>query len=143
MKVPHLELHMVAERTHDLPGEWVQNSEQASSIAHHLIGDRPVEHLIAILVDGRGHVTGVCTLAQGGLHGCAVTARDILRTVLTSQASAFVLAHNHPSGDPLPSKEDEVFTAKVKEAAELVGVPLLDHVVVTRDGSFRRVSTEE
>jgi DNA repair protein RadC len=65
-----------------------------------------------------------------------VTAREILRCALGDAASAIVLAHNHPSGDPTPSDEDAAMTRAVARAAEVVGVPVLDHVVVTASGEY-------
>lgn len=137
--VKHFELRMVSERTVALPLDRCTCSNDAAAIARHLIGDRPVEHMIAILLDGRSRVTGTTMISQGGMHGCGVTARDVLRPVLVAQASAFVLAHNHPSGDPTPSAEDVAFTRRIKEAAEIVGVLLVDHVVVVADGEHRSV----
>jgi DNA repair protein RadC len=63
-----------------------------------------------------------------------VRAADPLRLALRAAASGFVLVHNHPSGDPTPSAEDVTFTRRVADAASVVGVPLLDHVVVAREG---------
>ena len=84
--------------------------------------------------DGRGHLRAARCIAKGGLHGASVRAADPLRAALRVDASAFVLVHNHPSGDPTPSHEDVVLTAQIARAAEIVGVALLDHVVVTRGG---------
>jgi DNA repair protein RadC len=63
-----------------------------------------------------------------------VSARDPLRIALREGASAFVLVHNHPSGDPSPSDEDVTFTRDVAAAGAMVGTPLVDHVVVAADG---------
>ena len=63
-----------------------------------------------------------------------VGARDPLRVALRDGGSAFVLVHNHPSGDPSASREDLRFTEQVAEAADVIGVPLLDHVIVARGG---------
>ena len=71
-------------------------------------------------------------VASGGIHGLHVAARDALRIALREGASAFVLVHNHPSGDPAPSPEDIAFTRAVERAAGVVGTPLLDHVVIAR-----------
>jgi DNA repair protein RadC len=73
-------------------------------------------------------------VAQGGLHGCALTPGDVLRPAVRDGGSAFVLVHNHPSGDPVPSREDVAMTRLVAAAGELLGVPLLDHVIVARGG---------
>lgn len=92
------------------------------------------EHMWVVSLDGRSGLRGCRRVAQGGHHGCAVSAREILRAALGDAASGFVLVHNHPSGDPQPSPEDVAVTRAVDEAARVVGVPLLDHVVVTASG---------
>jgi DNA repair protein RadC len=92
------------------------------------------EELWLLALDGRGHLRGARCIARGGLHGAAVRAVDPLRAALRLDASAFVLVHNHPSGDPSPSREDVLLTAHVADAAAIVGLALLDHVVVARGG---------
>lgn len=92
------------------------------------------EELWMLALDGRGHLRAARCVAKGGLHGAAIRAADPLRAALRVDASAFVLVHNHPSGDPTPSREDGALTAQVAAAARLAGVALLDHVVVSRSG---------
>ncbi len=90
------------------------------------------EELWMLALDGQHRLRGARRVASGGLHGMFVSARDPLRAALREGASAFVLVHNHPSGDPTPSAEDITFTGKVAAAGRVVSTPLLDHVVVTR-----------
>lgn len=92
------------------------------------------EELWLLALDGRSRLRAARCVAKGGLHGASVRASDPLRVALRAGASGFVLVHNHPSGDPTPSAEDVVFTRRVGSAAAAVGVPLLDHVVVAREG---------
>lgn len=92
------------------------------------------EELWLLALDGRSRLRAARCVAKGGLHGASVRAADPLRVALRAGASGFVLVHNHPSGDPTPSAEDLVFTRRVESAAAAVGVPLLDHVVVAREG---------
>lgn len=92
------------------------------------------EELWLIALDGRGHVKATRCIARGGAHGAAVRAADPLRLALRVGASAFVLVHNHPSGDSSPSREDIVLTMRVARAAKIVGIALLDHIVVSRGG---------
>jgi len=87
-----------------------------------------------LAIDGRNHMRGARRAAAGGLHGLHVKARDPLRIALREGASAFVLVHNHPSGDPTPSGDDIEFTRAILAGAEAIGTPLIDHVVVARDG---------
>ena len=76
---------------------------------------------------------------RGTLDRAVVEPREILRRALLTKAAGVILYHNHPSGDPAPSREDRDFTRRLAAASEAVGVRLLDHVVVGRDGcvSFR------
>jgi DNA repair protein RadC len=90
------------------------------------------EELWLLALDGHHGLRAARRVASGGIHGLHVASRDALRVALREGASAFVLVHNHPSGDPTPSPEDLAFTRAVERAAALVGTPLLDHVVVAR-----------
>jgi len=93
------------------------------------------EELWVLALDGRHGLRAARRVASGGIHGLHVGARDVLRVVLREAASAFLLVHNHPSGDPAPSDEDVAFTRLVSDAASLIGTPLLDHVVIARQRS--------
>jgi DNA repair protein RadC len=76
---------------------------------------------------------------RGTLDRAVVEPREILRRALIGRAAGVILFHNHPSGDPTPSREDRDFTRRLASASEAVGVRLLDHIVVGREGcvSFR------
>jgi DNA repair protein RadC len=93
------------------------------------------EEVWVLSLDGRNGLRGAHRVAQGGLHGCALLPRDVLRPAIRDGASAIVLLHNHPSGDPAPSAEDIHMTRGLAAAAHVVGLTLLDHVVVARGGA--------
>ncbi|MCC6668826.1 MAG: DNA repair protein [Polyangiaceae bacterium] len=93
------------------------------------------EEVWLLCLDGRNALKTALRVARGGAHGCALTPKDLLSPALREAASAVVLVHNHPSGDPTPSAEDVQMTRAVSAACEVVGVPLLDHVVVARGGA--------
>lgn len=133
-RIPVQSLAMVRERTIEVASKDATSADDVARIASAMIGDSPVEKLLAIMVNGRGQVTAVVVLAQGGVSAVSATVRDVLRPVLVHQASAFIIAHNHPSGDPTPSDDDYRFTREIAKAADLIGVPLLDHVVVAAEG---------
>jgi DNA repair protein RadC len=90
------------------------------------------EELWLLALDGRHGLRAARRAASGGIHGLHIGVRDVLRIVLKEASSAFVLVHNHPSGDPTPSDEDVGFTKAVAEGATVVGTPLIDHVIVAR-----------
>jgi DNA repair protein RadC len=111
------------------------SAEIAAWCAAHL-GPLDHEQMWVISLDGRNGMRGARRVAQGGLHGCSVAARDILRAALADAASALVLVHNHPSGDSAPSPEDVDMTNAVAAAGEVVGVPLVDHIILAPDGHY-------
>jgi DNA repair protein RadC len=100
--------------------------------AHPRLATLDHEELWLLALDGHHGLRSARRVASGGIHGLHVAARDPLRVALREGASAFVLVHNHPSGDPAPSPEDVAFTRTVERAAGVVGIPLLDHVVIAR-----------
>jgi len=100
------------------------------------IGALDHEQMWVLSLDGRMRLRGARRAAQGGRHGLIVTAREILGLALADAATGFVLVHNHPSGSPAPSEADITMTRAICRAADIVGVPLLDHVVVTASGDY-------
>lgn len=94
----------------------------------------PHERVMAALVNGSNKIMALIRVSEGGLHGCALTAKDVLRPAIAAGASAIVLSHNHPSGNPDPSREDIEMTRHLKSACDVVGVSLLDHVIIAAGG---------
>lgn len=94
------------------------------------------EELWVLCVDARTRLRSTWQAGRGGLHGCAVLPRDVLMPVVREAAAAFVVVHNHPSGDPSPSAEDVAFTRALAKGGAALSIPLLDHVVVG-GGAYR------
>jgi len=104
--------------------------------AHPRLGHLAHEEMHLLAISGQGALRGARLIARGGLHALAVRPSDILRAGLELAASGFVLVHNHPSGNPNPSPEDIALTLRVQQSADLLGMPLVDHVIVVASGRF-------
>ncbi len=113
----------------------IDSFEAAAEWARPRLGALDHEEVWLLCLDGRSGLKASVRVAQGGLHGCALTARDVLAPAVKNGAAAILLVHNHPSGDPQPSPDDVEMTKHIARCAELIGVPLLDHVVVARSGA--------
>lgn len=111
----------------------ITDRQTVERLAKTLIGDSAQEVFLAFSLDIKNRVIGYTEVGRGGVDGCAVDLRQIFRMALILGASNIVVAHNHPSGDPTPSSEDKILTKRVAEAAKLLGLPLLDHVIVTNE----------
>jgi DNA repair protein RadC len=109
-------------------------------LAPSLIGlDREV--VLALALDGKNRVIRELRIASGTLLHCEVHPREAFRMVVRELAASVIFVHNHPSGDPVPSRADHVLTTRLAAAGKLLGIPVVDHVVVARDGyhSFAEV----
>jgi len=95
--------------------------------------DEVVESFFVLVLNTRHQVLGVYNAARGTIGSVTFTPADILRVVLAAGASAFVLVHNHPSGDAEPSNDDIAVTNKIKSAANLLELRLLDHIIIAPD----------
>src|SRR5690606_8458363 len=88
-----------------------------------------------LLLDTRHRLVADRRVAAGGLASCAIAPRDVFEPAIREAAPAIVLVHNHPSGDPTPSRDDVALTRRLADGARLLGLSLVDHVVVA-DGGF-------
>ena len=88
------------------------------------------EEVHTLLLDTRHRVIRHVTISSGGLASAGIYPRELLREAIKANAAAFVLAHNHPSGDPKPSPDDIATTKALQKAADLIGIELVDHIVV-------------
>jgi DNA repair protein RadC len=116
------------------PGPALPDSRAVHSWARPRLASLDHEELWLLALDGRSGLRSARRIGQGGLSGVHASTRDVIRWALRDGAAAFVLVHNHPSGDPQPSGEDVAFTARAAAVGEVVGTPLVDHVVVARGG---------
>jgi DNA repair protein RadC len=93
------------------------------------------EHFLALHLDGKNRIVCLDRVSVGSLNQSVVHVREVMKSVLISSAAAIILIHNHPSGDPSPSPEDMTITRRLKEAGELIGIPVLDHIIIG-DGEY-------
>lgn len=122
-------------------GTAIRGPEDVFRHFHPRLRHATQERFFVVLLDGRHRVLRVELVSQGTLTASLVHPREVFRPALRGAAAAVVLVHNHPSGDPTPSREDREITDRLVRAGELLGVPVLDHVVVAERG-FRSLREE-
>lgn len=93
------------------------------------------EHCLVVCLNAAHHPIGWVKVASGGFSSASVDLRLVFGVAVQTASSAIVLAHNHPSGSLEPSPEDIRLTRRLKDAGELLGIKVLDHIILTRDGS--------
>jgi len=97
------------------------------------------EVFLAVGVDIRSGLLDVVEVARGTVNGVEVHPREVFRPLIRMAAAGAVLVHNHPSGDPTPSHEDVELTRRMRAVGEVLGIPVIDHVVVS-ERSFRSIA---
>lgn len=100
------------------------------------------EELRAILLDTKNRLIQVETVAVGSLNSAGVEPREVFKSAVRQSAAAVILTHNHPSGDPTPSRDDVALTKRLLQAGELLGIEVLDHVVIG-DGKYISLKAEK
>ena len=98
------------------------------------------ENFIVICLNTKNKIAGVHTVSIGSLNATIVHPREVFKAALLNNASAIVLMHNHPSGDPEPSREDIATTRRLVDAGNILGIKVFDHVVI---GDGRYISLKE
>jgi DNA repair protein RadC len=95
-----------------------------------------LEQFKILLLNRASRVIGISDISTGGVAGTVVDPKIVFSTALKANASSIILAHNHPSGNLQPSKEDNAVTSKMREAGSFLDLRVLDHLIVTKDGYY-------
>lgn len=135
-----LELGMRLALYTDLPRTKIRCAEDVVNLLMSRFKHLETEHFKALLLNTRHEVLKTVDVSKGGLDGTAAAPGDVFRQAVRDGANAVVVCHNHPSGDPEPSREDIALTHRLRDAAELIGISLLDHIIF---GDGRHVSLKE
>ncbi|MGD9677322.1 MAG: DNA repair protein RadC [Vulcanibacillus sp.] len=98
------------------------------------------EHFIILLLDTKNQIISKETISIGTLNSSIVHPREVFKPAIKKSVSAIILAHNHPSGDPTPSKEDIEITKRLTKAGEILGIDVLDHIII---GDSKYISFKE
>lgn len=93
---------------------------------------RKTETLLVATLNSRLHLIRSVTISIGTADATPSVIRDVVRPALIDQAPAFVVMHNHPSGDPSPSRADQLFTTRLREASDLLNLTFIDHLIIGR-----------
>jgi DNA repair protein RadC len=94
------------------------------------------EHFVAITLDSKNRTIGYPTVSIGSLSTSVVHQREVWKSAILASAAAVIFIHNHPSGDPAPSREDCDCTNRLVEASKILGIRILDHIVFGQDDYF-------
>ena len=110
--------------------DFIRSADEVIDYLKHNLRDRSREVFLVIYLNGRNQILKMEELFQGTLTTSAVYPREVVKRALVNDAAALVFVHNHPSGNPNPSKDDLTITIKLKEAAQAIDVSVHDHLII-------------
>lgn len=120
----------------------IRSAEDAAELLRPHLEDRDREHFLCVHLTTKHEVASLILCSVGSPDASIVHPRDVLKAACISNASAIICAHNHSSGDPTPSNEDVSVTRRLKDAATLLGIDFLDHLVIGSGGRFTSLRAE-
>lgn len=100
------------------------------------------ESFYAMYLNRNNRVLGIHKISEGGLSGTIVDVRCVFQVGLKVNACSIIVAHNHPSGNTMPSEQDKSITQKIKEAGKFLDIPLLDHLILLPDEGYTSFADE-
>ena len=113
--------------------EKIEGPEDVARYASPLLRFEQKEHFLVMLLDVRNRVLAMPTISIGSLTASVAHPREIFREAIRYSAAHMILIHNHPSGDTTPSREDVQLTKQMMKAGEIMGIPVLDHIIIAND----------
>lgn len=122
-------------------GEKINSPSLIANYFMQMLRHAKEEHFIITLLDAKCKMMGYELVSKGSMTASIVHPREVYKLAIRKSAYSIIALHNHPSGDPTPSKEDLQMTKRLKEVGELVGIPLLDHVIIG-DGHYISLKEE-
>ena len=138
-------------RTYELPiykiqlikdGNQISNRKQVTSptvaadILKEMLSNQDREHFVIVLLNKKNHITGINTVSIGSLDASIIHPREVIKPAILANAAAVIFAHNHPSGDPTPSNEDQTITKHLKNALDLMAIEVKDHIIIGENCFF-------
>ncbi|HMB93584.1 MAG TPA: JAB domain-containing protein [Rhodothermales bacterium] len=135
---PIFHVRLVRERLLKTPK--VSTPDDVAPIACRYLQDADREHFVVILLSVCNQIIGINTAHVGSLHASVVAAREVFKPAILANAARIIVAHNHPSGNVEPSREDIAVSKRLVEVGSLLEIPVLDSLIIGHEGRFTSLS---
>ena len=141
VKIENVRIKLVRESAGLYCNNYISSPEDAAEIAAKFFEDMATDREVfaVMLLNTKNRVIGINVVSVGSLTASVVHPREVFKAACLANATNIILTHNHPSGDPAPSKEDISITSRLVQAGRLMDIPVLDHIIIG-DGTGRSMS---
>ncbi|MBI5315859.1 MAG: DNA repair protein RadC [Nitrospirae bacterium] len=135
-RIPMYKISMIRDGSVCAERKAIMSSRDVLPILREYFEHHDREEMLCLLLDAKHKLTGLHTISIGSLSSAIVHPRETFKCAIISNCAAIILAHNHPSGDPTPSQEDHALTKRLKDGGDILGIPVLDHLVIGENGRY-------
>lgn len=132
-RVDIVSIKMIKESSVLYANRKIATPEDCAILVKHLLEDSDREKLVVCCLNTKNEPTSISTVSIGSLNSSIVHPREVFKTAILSNAASIIIAHNHPSSNPTPSKEDINITDRLKEAGKIIGIELIDHLIICKE----------
>ena len=139
-RVDVVSIKMIKESSFLYKNRRISSPKDVVELLRNFLEGADREQFITCCMDTKNQPTSINIVSVGTINSSLVHPREVFKNAILGNSSSIIVAHNHPSGDPLPSKEDIDITQRLKEAGKIIGIDLIDHVIIGED---RYVSLKE
>lgn len=108
----------------------IQAPKDAVELGKRFLEESDREQLLVCCLDAKNQPTAINVVSVGNLNNSLVHPREVFKPAILSNSASIILFHNHPTGDPTPSKEDTNITERLKECGAILGIKLIDHIII-------------
>ena len=129
-RVDIVQVKMVKEHSVLYSARRIQSASDVDALVRQFIEDLDREAMVVVALNAKSEPICLQVVSTGSLSASIVHPREVFKVAILSNAYSILLAHNHPSGDTTPSQEDISITKRLKNAADIMGVPMLDHIII-------------
>jgi DNA repair protein RadC len=125
------------------PLKKISCAEDVFNYFHERLKDKKEEHFYVLMLNSQNYIIGDQLITKGILDASIVHPREVFKPAIKNSASKIILVHNHPSGNPEPSKEDKDITERLMKAGDELGIKVLDQVIIGREKWWSRVERNQ
>ena len=142
--INHIKLVRESSHLYQIDHRSIHGPEDAVAVVNSVFSlkDEAQEVVCALYLTTANAIAGIQEITRGTIDASSVNPREVFKAALLHNASSIILLHNHPSGDPDPSRADIAVTERISKSGKILDIPLLDHIIIGAGGTFRSLKAE-
>ena len=141
-RIEIVSLKMIRENSIMYSNRTISTPSEAVNLLRYLLEECDREKMLVCCLNTKNEPTNISVVSVGSLNSSIVHPREVFKTAIISNSASIIIAHNHPSGNSKPSKEDMSITERIKQAGKIIGIQMIDHIIIGENGEYTSLKEE-